>query len=58
MIILDEDWNSAERKLLDKHLSTPERLLVIQGTKALILVRVPDGYDVFTDKEDHIAILE
>ena len=49
---------SQRRKELDEHLSQPEKLLILQGTKAFIIVRIPEGYDAFTDKEDHIAILD
>ena len=47
-----------DSKEIEEHLNTPERILLIQGTRALIMVRVPEGYHTAADREDLIAVLE
>lgn len=47
-----------DRKAVEKHLNKPERILIIQGTRALILIRVPEGYHTAADREDLVALLE
>ena len=53
----DEIMNK-RRKEVNEHLNKPERILLIQGTKTLIMVRVPEGYDVQPDDKDQIAVLD
>ena len=47
-----------DSKAIEEYLNKPERILLIQGTRALIMVRIPEGYNSHPDEEDLIAVLD